>query len=64
MVKINEMTWKLKEVKQVIEGSRIKLTYSTEGREVQVDSKTQKLERVDGGEIETAKELMPDIQPH
>jgi len=60
--KISEMTWKLKEVKQVIEGSRLQLTYNTEGREVQVDSKTQKLEHVDVGEIETAKELTPDIQ--
>ena len=53
--KLSELTTKLDEVTQVMEKQQFELTCSTKVTENQVDINMKKLERVDGGEIETDK---------
>jgi len=53
--KLSELTTKLDEVTQVMEEQQFELTCTTKVRQVQVDSNMKKLERADGGEIETDK---------
>jgi len=51
--KLRELTKKLDEVTHVMEEQQFNFTNSNKARELRVDSTTQKLERVDGGETET-----------
>ena len=61
--KPSELTTKLDEVTQVMEEQQFELTCTTKVRQVQVDSNMKKLERADGGEIETDKvDQTRDIQ--
>jgi len=53
--KLSELTTKLDEVTQVMEKQQFELTCRTKVTENQVDINMKKLERVDGGEIETDK---------
>jgi len=53
--KLSELTKKLDKVAHVMEEQQFNFTYSNKLRELRVDSNTQNLERVDGGETETEK---------
>ena len=51
--KLSKLTKKLDEVTHVMEEQQFIFTHSNKARELRVDSTTQRLERVDGGETET-----------